>query len=122
MLGFLNGKREGIKQFASAQPNKAAITYVNVRLVGVGKTRAHFRVKTITRNNQVCLVQSCHVRIGIDFLLKQQFNTQFFTTLLKNVQQTFAANATKAVTTRSHGLTFEMHRNVVPMVKCTQNF
>ena len=117
VLGFFNGKGEGVKQFACAQPNKAAITLINIGLVGAGKTRAHFRIKTITRNDQIGLVQACHVRIGIDFLLKQQLNAQLFTTLLQNVQQTLAANATKAMATRAHGLAFEMHRDVIPMIE-----
>ena len=117
VLGFFNGKGEGIKQFARAQPNKAAITFVNVGLVGTGKARAHSGVNAITSNDQIGLVHGGYVCIGIDFLLEQQLNAQLFTTLLQNVQQTLSTNATKAMTTRTHGLPFEMHRDVIPMVE-----
>ena len=97
VLGFLNGKCEGIKQLARAQPYKAAMALIDVGFVGIFKTGANPRVDAITRNDQVGLVQRTYVGMGIHLCFKHQFNAQAFTSLLQNIEQALAANATKPV-------------------------
>ena len=97
VLGFFNGKCEGIKQLARAQPHKAAMALIDVGFVGVCKTGANPRVDAITCNDQVCLVQRTHVGMGIHLCFKHQFNAQAFTSLLQNIEQALAPNATKTV-------------------------
>ena len=97
MFSLFNGKRESIKQLARAQPHKAAMALIDVWFVGRFKTGANPRVDAITCNDQVGLVQRTDVGIGIYLCFKHQFNAQAFTSLLQNIEQTLAANATKPV-------------------------
>ena len=122
VLCFLQGEGEGVKQLARAQPHKTTFAFINVGLVGRCKARTHFGVDAITGNDQIGFVLRTDVGIGIDFGFKHQFNTDFFTALLQNIEQTFASYAAKTMAPRAHGFALEMHGNVVPMVERAQNF
>ena len=121
VLGLLEGKGESVKGFVRAQPDKAAITHINVGLVGVGIAGADAAVQAIAGNHQVGLVVLRQRLVVGHVGFKHQLHIQLFAALLQDVEQVLAAYPTKTMATGAHALPFEKHLDVVPMVERIPN-
>ncbi|MNM71291.1 hypothetical protein D3C81_829520 [compost metagenome] len=117
VLGLLEGEREGIEQLVRAQPDKAALARIDVRLEGVGVAGADTAVQAVRGDHQVGLVLHRQRLVVGDIVLEYQPDAERFAARLQDIEQALAADADKAVATGADGAAADMDVDVVPVVE-----
>ena len=117
VLGLLEGKGEGIKGLARAQPDKAAVAQFHIGPEGVGVAAADAAVQPVAGNHEVGVVLRGHLFVVTHVGLEHQVNAELQAAVLQDIEQPLAADAAKTMAARSHAPALEEHLDIVPVVK-----
>src|SRR5580704_3775810 len=114
MLRLAEVESERVERLGDAEPDVAigADEKIGPELIGVSVT--DLRIETIGRHDEIGVRE---FDVGINLALEQELNPKRLTTPLQDVQELLAADADKAVTTRTLPRALEDELDVVPMIE-----
>src|SRR5580704_1529580 len=114
MLRLAEVESERVERLGDTEPDVAigADEKIGPELIGVSVT--DLRIETIGRHDEIGVRE---FDVGINLTLEQELNPKRLTTPLQDVQELLAADADKAVTTRTLPRALEHELDVVPMIE-----
>ena len=113
-FGGLERKGKRLEQPARTEPNVATFAALDFGLKHPLILRPHGAVDAVAGNNEIAV--AIH-RLVANLGLEYQLYAKLLAALLQNIQEALAADAAKAVSSRSYRPAFDVHIDVVPVTE-----